>query len=258
MAHYPDDDGIFGFDMRHKPPLPDLLTSDQAAASSNRLAYYKMNRQSDLNMSEYAHTTMGAMPANYVIVNARDICYNRDTALKVAHGRVAIPVKEYAHQHHLTVAEQWELMNPRYVGAYFGDAANKFTFRKPNLKDALTAAKEQGRLDEFMRQFWTLSHGHEAAMKRLQRRAADLSQRAIILQGEYMSLKLKISHVENDIYHRNFDEYYLNGYNVHEYLTDLKYQFDDAYARYMETKTKADNINKYLEQLNFEKQYINF
>lgn len=52
-----------------------------------------MNRSQESNISEYAISTLGYVPKGYVIVSESSVKYNPDTALKVCHGRVAIPVK---------------------------------------------------------------------------------------------------------------------------------------------------------------------
>ena len=90
-----DDHGqeLFGHDGRYKPPLPNLLTEDGWGGSHGRLAYSSLNRSQESNYSEYALATMGIMPEGYIIVNAKDVDVNHETALKVGHHRVAIPVK---------------------------------------------------------------------------------------------------------------------------------------------------------------------
>ena len=74
---YTEDDGLFGHDMRHKPPVADLLTAKSGwGFSHGRLAYSNMVRSQEGNISEYAVTTVGGPLKGYVIVNAREVPYN--------------------------------------------------------------------------------------------------------------------------------------------------------------------------------------
>ena len=79
---YLDDDGLFGHDMGHKPPMVDLLTSRGQESCIGRLAYSQMVRAHEINVSEYAVRTMGGVPNGYVIVNAQEVPYRKDTALR--------------------------------------------------------------------------------------------------------------------------------------------------------------------------------
>ena len=249
-----DDNGneLFGHDGRHKPPRVDLLTARGWGDSRGRLAYSSMNRQQETNFSEYAINTLGCVPPNYVIVNARDVRYNPDTALKVGHGRVAIPVKEFAMQRRLSLKEQWELMNPRWVGTFFGHLGeDTWRNRRPNLERAMVDAMNADRFDEFMRQFWSATSDHADAIGRLNDRAKDLQKRADVLHEDYMVLQRKISRVESDIHYMRYEKYHLQGLNVHEYLDELKDQLSDIRWDYIEARDKAESIRQYLKRITF-------
>lgn len=240
-----DDHGedLFGHDGRHKPPRADLLTVEF------RL---HMSRQDEQDFSAYTIKQLGCMPKNYVIVNAREIPFNPDTALKVGHGRVAIPVKEFARQKRLTLLEQWELMNPRWVGTYF-DYTGKYPYNnhRPNLKAAMLDAMGKGTFDEFMQQFWSAIYGHEKAINRLKNRAEELQRRADDLHDEYMTLNLQVKRVESDIHYQRYNQYHLQGYNLHEYLDELRDKRSDIAYEYNEARTKAYRIKNFINNITF-------
>lgn len=249
---YQDDDGLFGHDMRHKPPRADLLTTKRQENSIGRLAYSKIVRTRDINVSEYAIRVMGGVPKGYVIVNAREVPYRRDTALKVAHNRVAIPVKEYAKHRHLTPREQWELLNPKWVGTYFGfRGEDPHRNRRPSLEQALGKALDEDRYDEFMRQFWSPEHDHKDAIDRLTRRMRDLQRRADSLRKIVFERDSKITKVVNDMESQRLEWYHLQGYNVHEYLSVLRRERNKVYEEMLTTQQKADSIREYLYQMTF-------
>lgn len=248
-------DELFGHDGRYKPPRADLLTAKGWGSSVGRLAYTGMNRQQETNCSEYAIKTLGCVPKNYVIVNARDIRYNPETALMVGHGRMAIPVKEFARQRRLTLKEQWELMNPKWVGTFFGHKGEDiWRNQRPNLERAMMEAMDADQFDEFMQQFWSAVYGHGKAIERLSNRAKDLQKRADALFDEFMKLKRKITRVESDIHYMRYEKYHLQGYNVHEYLEELKDKFSDIRDEYFEARDKAERIRQYLKRITFEQQ----
>ena len=57
---YQDDDGLFGRDMRYKPPLAPALTEEHGwGGSHGRLAFSQMNRSQESNISEYAISKLG-------------------------------------------------------------------------------------------------------------------------------------------------------------------------------------------------------
>lgn len=151
------EENLFGWDMRHRPPVTVLPTEKDGWGYSpnGRLAYSKINRAQEWNYSEYAVNTMGTMPRGYVIVNTSEVEVNSETAFKCAHNRMAIPVKEFAQQKHLTLKEQWELMNPQWVGTFFGFLGeDPYRHRRPTLEQAIEQAMEEDRYDDFIADFW--------------------------------------------------------------------------------------------------------
>ena len=253
MSYY-DDDGLFGHDMRHKPPRADLLTAKSGwGFSQGRLAYSNMVRSQEGNISEYAVTTVGGPLKGYVIVNAREVPYNTDTALKVAHNRVAIPVKEFARFRHLSPHDQWELMNPRWVGTFDdnGSMINPFRSKRPTLGQAMSDAMYADRYDEFMRQFWSPEYEHKAALERLERRMKNLMREALQIQHILTEQDRKIEKVMNDMTNQRLEWYHIQGYNVNEYLRELRRSRDIQREKMMEAKQKADSIREYLRQMTF-------
>lgn len=253
-----DDHGeeLFGHDGRHKPPrFVPMLTADNWGNSHGRVCYSQFCRTYESNYSEYALKSLGCVPKNYVIVNAKEVHYNPETALKVGHGRVAIPVKEFARQKRLTLLEQWELMNPRWVGTYF-DYTGKYPYNnhRPNLKAAMNEAMEQGTFDEFMQQFWSAIYGHEKAINRLKNRAEELQRRADDLHDEYMTLNLQVKRVESDIHYQRYNQYHLQGYNLHEYLDELRDKRSDIAYEYNEARSKAYRIKNFINNITFYQQ----
>jgi hypothetical protein len=249
---YEYEEQLFGMDMRHKPPMPQMLTAEGWGSSHGRLAYSGFNRQQAINYSEYAVRTMGCVPQGYVIVNAHDVKFNPDTALRVAHGRVAIPVKEYAKQRKLTLEEQWELMNPKWVGTFFGFCGEEpYRNRRPSLSQAIADAEQDGKLDSFLCQFWNAKIDHKDAIDRLWNRVFYLKSQADRLYDRYMSLKRKISTVESDIHYCRYEKYHLQGYNVHDYLQELKDDFSDVSYEREQLKQKANRIRDYIKSITF-------
>ena len=249
-----DDHGqeLFGHDMRHKPPMADLLTSRGQESCIGRLAYSQMNRELEINASEYAVSTMGGVLKGYVIVNAQEVPYRKDTALRVAHNRVAIPVKEYAKYKHLTPKEQWELLNPKWVGTYFGfKGEDPYRSRRPTLEQALSKAMKDDRYDEFMRQFWSPEYEHKDAIDRLTRRMRDMQRKAESLRDNLRERDRKITKVVNDMESQRLEWYHLQGYNAHEYLSEMRRERNKLYEEMLEAQQKADGIRKYLQQMTF-------
>ena len=162
-----EEDALFGHDGRHKPsPIPQLLTARGWGSSHGRLAYSQMNRQQDDNMSEYAMKTIGMLPKGYVIVSDDTIGYDSETAFRVGHHRVAIPVKEFARSRRLTIREQWELLNPRYIGTYFRSDYDSCRSKRPDFDEAYQEAITNGTDAQFIAQIWTPAREHEAAIDR--------------------------------------------------------------------------------------------
>ena len=238
--------------MRHKPPRADLLTSRGQESCIGRLAYAQMVRTYDTNVSEYAVRTMGGVPKGYVIVNAQEVPYRKDTALKVAHNRVAIPVKEYAKHRHLSPREQWELMNPKWVGTFFGFLGeDPYRNRRPSLEQAIDKAISNDCYDEFMRQFWSPEYEHKDAIDRLTRRMRDLQNHAESLRNSLRECDRKITKVVNDMESQRLEWYHLQGYNAHEYLRELRRERYELYDEMLATQKKADGIREYLQRMTF-------
>ena len=247
------DDALFGHDGRHKPPITIALTARKGwEGSHGRLAYSQIVRTQELNVSEYAIRTTGGVPKGYVIVNAKEVPYHNDTALKVAHNRVAIPVKEYAKHKHLTPKEQWELLNPRWVGTFFGFCGeNTYGNRRPTLEQAIEQAMDDDRYDEFMRQFWSPEYEHKQALDRLERRMQNLQSDAADLREKMKSKDQVITKVVNDLENQRLEWYHQQGYNAHEYLSELRRERHKLYEEMLTVQQKADNIKEYLKQITF-------
>ena len=250
---YENEENLFGVDMRHRPPLTIMPTEEHGwGGSHGRLAYSQMNRQQESNYSEYALNTMGILPKNYVIVNADEVNVNIESAFKVCRGRVAIPVKEFARQKRLTLKEQWELMNPQWVGTFFGYLGDDpYRSQRKTLEQAMSEAVDQNRLDEFMKQFWSAKHGHKAAIERLEQRANDLEQQSIELNRECLRLGDQIKKIESDISKGLLDFYHLQGLNAHEYLNKLKTNRLNIRSRSIEASSKAKRIREYLNSITY-------
>ena len=250
---YEYEEKLFGVDMRHKPPLTIMPTEEHGFGGSHgRLAYSQINRSQEWNYSEYAVNTMGLMPKNYIIVNANEVNINKESALKVCKGRVAIPVKEFARQKRLTLKEQWELMNPQWVGTFFGHLGDDpYRNRRKTLEDAISEAVGQNRLDEFMRQFWSAKHGHKDAVERLERRATELERRSNELYRECLGLNDQINNVESDINKGLLEFYHLQGLNAHEYLNELRAVRREIRWANIEASNKAKRIREYLNSITY-------
>lgn len=248
-----NEENLFGRDMRHRPPLTILPTEEYGwAYSRGRLAYSKINRSQERNYSEYAVTTMGMMPKNYVIVNASEVHVNNETAFKVCHNRVAIPVKEFAKQKRLTLKEQWELMNPQWIGTFFGfHGEDPYRSRRPNLEKAMSDAMEKGKLDEFMSQFWSARYHHSAAVDRLERRAKELDRRADKFHSEFIHASQRIEEVEADINKGQLEKYRLDGLNAHKYLELLKNSLVEIKWNMDNAKQKSSRIKEYINSITY-------
>ena len=247
-----DDDGLFGRDMRHKPPPQPQLTSGPGWGNSRgRLAYSFMNRHQEENYSEYAVTMLGFVPEGYVIVNEGEVEYDPETALKVCHGRVAIPVKELARQRDLTLSEQWELMNPRWVGTYFDcELEGLYRNRRPNFRKAVVKAIGEGRYDEFRDQFWCFELNFKA-VRDMQLKLKELKRIESMVLEQKMKLELKISHMENDMRFGNLNEYHLQGLNAHEQLEILKEEFSEKEIELQGVRVKIWEIEEYIKERTF-------
>ena len=239
-----DDSGesLFGHDGRHKPPpIPELLTERGWGSSHGRLAYSNMNRQQDSNMSEYAINTIGMLPKNYVIINESTMDYNPDTAFRVGPHRVAIPVKELARDRRLTIQEQWELMNPRYIGTYFNiDCRSK----RHDFDKAYQEAIANGEEEQFLSQFWTLEYEHSAAIYRLRIRLDNL-------EDERMTLKMRMNHKEANVKRIKSDIAFQRVHlynNIQKSLWKAEEEFEQATHDYYKHLEKIDKLKTYLKR----------
>lgn len=250
---YENEENLFGVDMRHRPPLTIMPTEEHGwGGSHGRLAYSQMNRQQESNYSEYALNTMGILPKNYVIVNADEVNVNRESAFKVCRGRVAIPVKEFARQKRLTLKEQWELMNPQWVGTFFGYLGDDpYRSQRKTLEQAMSDAIQNNCYEKFMMQFWSAKCGHEAAIERLERRANELEDRANKLNVEYASLNEQIKAIEKDLDKGMLEYYHLQGLNANEHLNNLRSKRLSVNRKWLEATTKARRIKDYINSITF-------
>lgn len=247
------EENLFGVDMRHRPPLTILPTEEHGWGNSHgRLAYSNMNRSQEWNYSEYALATMGIMPQNYIIVNANEVNVNRESAIKVCKGRVAIPVKEFARQKRLTLKEQWELMNPRWIGTFFGfRGEDPFRSRRKTLEEAMSEALGQNRFDEFMKQFWSAKYGHKEAIERLTRRANELEKRCKEYKKAIRQLDSQIKRIENDVNKGLLEYYHLQGLNAHEHLEELRSKRYLLDGENFEASQKAKRIREFINSITY-------
>ena len=247
------EENLFGVDMRHRPPLTILTTEEHGWGNSHgRLAYSNMNRSQEWNYSEYALATMGIMPQNYIIVNANEVNVNRESAIKVCKGRVAIPVKEFARQKRLTLKEQWELMNPRWIGTFFGfRGEDPFRSRRKTLEEAISEAVGQDRFDEFMKQFWSAKYGHKEAIERLTRRADELERRSREYKKSIRNLDSQIKRMERDINKGLLEYYHLQGLNAHEHLEELRSKRYLLDGENFEASQKAKRIREFINSITY-------
>ena len=247
------EENLFGVDMRHRPPLTILPTEEHGWGNSHgRLAYSNMNRSQEWNYSEYALATMGIMPQNYIIVNANEVNVNRESAIKVCKGRVAIPVKEFARQKRLTLKEQWELMNPRWIGTFFGfRGEDPFRSRRKTLEEAISEAVGQDRFDEFMKQFWSAKYGHKEAIERLTRRADELERRSREYKKSIRNLDSQIKRMERDINKGLLEYYHLQGLNAHEHLEELRSKRYLLDGENFEASQKAKRIREFINSITY-------
>lgn len=250
---YEYEENLFGVDMRHKPPLTIMPTEEHGwGGSHGRLAYSQINRSQEWNYSEYAVNTMGLMPKNYIIVNANEVNINKESALKVCKGRVAIPVKEFARQKRLTLKEQWELMNPRWIGTFFGfRGEDPFRSRRKTLEEAISEAVGQDRFDEFMKQFWSAKYGHKEAIERLTRRADELEKRSREYKKSIRNLDSQIKRMERDINKGLLEYYHLQGLNAHEHLEELRSKRYLLDGEYFEASQKAKRIREFINSITY-------
>ena len=241
----PQDDALFGHDGRHMPsPIPQLLTARGWGNSHGRLAYSQMNRQQDDNMSEYAVKTIGMLPKGFIIVNDDTVGYDSETAFRVGHHRVAIPVKEFARCRRLTIREQWELLNPRYIGTYFRSDFDSCRSKRPDFDEAYQEAIANGEGEQFLSQFWTLEYEHSAAIYRLRLRLDNL-------EDERMTLKMRMNHKEANVKRIKSDIAFQRVHlynNIQKSLWKAEEEFEQATHDYYNHLEKIDKLKTYLKR----------
>jgi len=250
---YEYEENLFGVDMRHRPPLTIMPTEEHGwGGSHGRLAYSQMNRAKEWNYSEYAVNTMGLMPKNYIIVNVDEVRINKNTAFKVGHKRAAIPVKEFARQKHLSLKEQWELMNSQWIGTFFGYLGeDPYRNRRPSLEQAMSDAMDQNRYDEFMSQFWSAEYGHKKAVERLERRAKDLDNIVESLNRQRTDIDRHLFKAESDINKGQLKWFHELGINAHDYLHSMKRKRLAVNERLIETQEKVRRIRYFLSSITY-------
>lgn len=239
-----DDDALFGHDGRHMPsPFPQLLTARGWGNSHGRIAYSQMNRQKADNMSEYAMKTIGMLPKGYVIINADTMDYDPETAFRVGPHRVAVPVKELARERWLTIQEQWELMNPRYVGTYFRNDYDSCRSTRTNFDEAYQEAITNGTDAQFIAQFWTPAQEHEAAIDRLRRRLDGLEDQRMELKTRVSHCQGKVRQIKSDIAYQRFQLYD----NIQKSLLMAEADLENANHDYHTMLEKIDKIERFLK-----------
>lgn len=241
-----DDQGenLFGHDGRHKPnPIPELLTEDGWGDSRGRLAYRCMNRQSDNNMSEYAIKAIGMMPKGYVIVNEDTINYAPETAFRVGPHRVAIPIKELARNRRLTIFEQWELMNPRYIGTYFNADFDSCRSKRPDFDDSYQEAIAKGETSQFLSLFWTPEDEHDSAIYRLRLRLDTLEDERMTLKTRVSRLQGDVRRIKSDIAYQRIQLYD----NIQKSLSAAEEKLEKATHEYYAALEKIDKLKRYLK-----------
>lgn len=240
----PQDDALFGHDGRHMPsPFPQLLTARGWGSSHSRLAYSQMNRQQDDNMSEYAVKAIGMLPKGYVIINADTMDYDPETAFRVSPHRVAVPVKELARDRWLTIQEQWELMNPRYIGTYFRNDYDSCRSTRPDFDEAYQEAITNGTDAQFIAQFWTPAREHEAAIDRLRRRLDALEDRRMELKTRVSHCRGKVRQIKSDIAFQRIGIYE----NIQKSLMMAESNLENANHDYHALMEKIDKIERFLK-----------
>ena len=238
------EDALFGHDGRHMPsPFPQLLTARGWGNSHGRLAYSQMNRQKADNMSEYAMKTIGMLPNGYVIINADTIDYDPETAFRVGPHRVAVPVKELARDRWLTIQEQWELMNPRYIGTYFRNDYDSCRSSRPDFDEAYQEAITNGTDAQFIAQFWTPAQEHEAALDRLRRRLDALEDQRMELKTRVSHCQGKVRQIKSDIAYQRFHLYD----NIQKSLLMAEADLENANHDYYDILEKIDKIERFLK-----------
>lgn len=243
------DDLLFGKDGRHHPPMPKLLTARGFQNSHGRLAYTSFQRSNAYNMSEYAYKTLGMMPKHYVIVNDRTVDYDPDTALRVGHHRVAIPVKEFARARHLSCMEQWELMHPQWIGTYFTDI-DKYRYKRMMFGDALTDAMLHDREAEFYADFWNPHDGsHARAINRVRRWHETLRTDVNFLTVEIDRLTASIKHTQHELETPVSND--IDRLAMRQHLQQLRHQYGTISTKLLEKQKQLDRTERFLQNYDY-------
>ena len=238
-------DELFGHDWRHKPPRADLLTTRGGwGGSHGRLAYTGMNRQQDSNMSEYAINAIGMLPKGYVIINEQTMDYDPETAFRVGPHRVAVPIKELARDRWLTVQEQWELMNPRYIGTYFNIEFDSYRSKRPDFDEAYQDAIAKGETEHFLAQFWTPEYEHKAAIHRLRMRLRDLDDERMKMTVLLSREEANVRRIKSDIAYQRIHLYE----NIQYALLKAEDKLEKVRKEYYELLMRIDKIKTYLKE----------
>ena len=241
-------ENLFGHDGRHKPnPIPQMLTEDGWGGSHGRLAYSCMNRQNDSNMSEYAINSIGMMPKGYVIVNEDTIDYDPETAFKVGPHRVAIPIRELARNRRLTIFEQWELMNPRYIGTYFNADFDSCRSKRLDFDEAYQDAIANGETSQFLSMFWTPEDEHDSAIYRIRLRLDTLEDERMTLKTRVSRLQGDVRRIKSDIAYQRIQLYD----NIQKSLKSAEEHLEKATHEYYAMLEKIDKLKRYLKNYTF-------
>ena len=183
------------------------------------------------------------MPKGYVIVNEETIDYDPDTAFRVGSHRVAIPIKELARNRRLTIFEQWELMNPRYIGTYFNADFVSCRSKRPDFDEAYQDAIANGETSQFLSMFWTPEDEHSAAIYRLRLRLDTLEDERMTMKTRVSRLQGDVRRIKSDIAYQRIQLYD----NIQKSLTSAEEHLEMATHEYYAVLEKIDKLKRYLK-----------
>ena len=176
-------------------------------------------------------------------MNDDTVGYDSETAFRVGHRRIAIPVKDFARSRRLTILEQWELLNPRYIGAYFRNDYDSCRRTRPDFDEAYQEAITNGTYAQFIAQFWTPAREHEAAIDRMRRRLDDLEDQRMELKTRVSHCRGKVRQIKSDIAYQRFQLYD----NIQKSLLMAEADLDNANHDYYALLEKIDKIERFLK-----------